>query len=109
MLAYSDSSYRQNDKDCMDIIIHYEDTETPLSCFSPPKHPISLFPPKRVSKNHTFFTFKKRFNEILTEPARNPPSSVGGGMNCSKSQKESDTGNKMYGKIKRTLVLNMLR
>ena len=22
MLAYSDSSYRQNDKDCMDIIIH---------------------------------------------------------------------------------------
>ena len=47
MLAYSDSSYRQNDKDCMDIIIHYEDTETPLSCFSVPKIIQFHFPPQK--------------------------------------------------------------
>ena len=47
MLAYSDSSYRQNDKDCMDIIIHYEDTETPLSCFSVHKTPNFTFPTEK--------------------------------------------------------------
>jgi len=61
MLAYSDSSYRQNDKDCMDIIIHYEDTETPLSCFSVHKTPNFIFPTeKSVQKSFNLHSLKVR-------------------------------------------------